>query len=268
MGNKPDYHILDTLSAPQTGDVLLPFCRDEAYARRLAAEPDMPSLLHLWRHRQAFVLGSRDAKLPQAAEAVRQLKRQGYQTAVRHSGGAAVPLDPGVVNLSLAMPVTALELNPEPHFEQMAALIKRALGATGEQVVAGEIAGAYCPGSYDLAMAGYKFCGIAQRRLAKAVVVQAFVIVEGEGRAHGERARSFYEQAANGADGGYPHVVPERMKSLSELGWHAGVAAFGEGVKRALASFGTIEEMAAIPEWMEADAVQTLPLLQERNVQG
>ena len=32
------------------------------------------------------------------------LRSLGYDTAVRHSGGAAVPLDAGVVNLSLILP--------------------------------------------------------------------------------------------------------------------------------------------------------------------
>lgn len=265
MGNALFFHLLNRLSVPETDDVLVPFSRDEAYARRLAEEPTLPGMLHLWRHRQAFVLGSRDAKLPQAASAVQLLNRQGYRTAVRHSGGAAVPLDLGVVNLSLILPVAGNELNPEPHFEQIVALIKRALGTTGERVEAGEIAGAYCPGSYDLAIAGQKFCGIAQRRLARAVVVQAFVLLEGTGRAYGEQARSFYALAAGDAMSGYPQVVPERMSSLAELGWQEGVQCFGERAGQALAELGAVAELAAIPEWVEAEARNALPILRERN---
>jgi octanoyl-[GcvH]:protein N-octanoyltransferase len=267
MNPMPVIRMLNTAASIQSGDVLVPFSIDEAYARLAARETEpVPPLVHLWRHRRAMVLGARDAKLPNAALAVRLLRERGCQTAVRHSGGAAVPLDGGVVNLSLVMPAPAHDLTPEPHFERMAALIREALGTTGKRVQTGEVEGAYCPGSYDLSIDGFKFCGIAQRRLTRAVIVQAFVLTEGSGRTYGEAARDFYRMAGEGAPAGaFPRVVPERMASLSELGVRGGAGAFAGRVRDVLAGLGTVEEMNACPASLEADAKRSLAALRARN---
>jgi octanoyl-[GcvH]:protein N-octanoyltransferase len=267
MNPMPVIRILDTVASLQSGDVLIPFSVDEAYARLAAREKEpVPALVHLWRHQRAMVLGARDAKLPNAAAAVRLLREQGVQTAVRHSGGAAVPLDGGVVNLSLVMPASAHDLNPDPHFESMAALIREAVGTTGKRVQTGEVEGAYCPGSYDLSIDGFKFCGIAQRRLTRAVVVQAFVLTEGSGRTYGEAARAFYRIAGDGAPASaFPHVVPERMASLSELGVCGGVSAFAGRVRDVLAGLGKLEEMNACPSLLEEEAKRSLAALKARN---
>jgi octanoyl-[GcvH]:protein N-octanoyltransferase len=81
-------------------------------------------------------------------------------------------------------------------FERMYELISLALSFTGCRVDKGEIAGAYCPGDYDLSIDGRKFCGIAQRRQAKALIVQAFVVAEGSGSERAAMVRAFYDAAA------------------------------------------------------------------------
>ncbi|MGG1252622.1 biotin--protein ligase [Brevibacillus agri] len=260
--------LLDTTSRIHTGDVLVPFGIDEAYARLCAKDAAIAPLVHLWRHEKAVVLGSRDAKLPQAAEAVRELEAKGYRTAVRQSGGAAVPLAPGVVNLSLVMPVGAADLNPEPFFAQMVELIRAALGDDGERMNSGEVVGSYCPGTYDLAIDGYKFCGIAQRRLTRAVAVQAFINAEGCGRAYGEIVQSFYETAAQGACvEQYPQVQPERMASLSELGVPGGAEWLAARIRKVLhaqaaSSFSVLD---VCPPWLAREAESALHMLQGRQ---
>lgn len=260
--------LLDTTSRMHTGDVLVPFGIDEAYARRCAKDATIAPLVHLWRHEKAVVLGSRDARLPQAGKAVRELEAKGYRTAVRQSGGAAVPLAPGVVNLSLVMPVGAGDLNPEPFFAQMVELIRAVLGEAGGRMSSGEVAGSYCPGTYDLAIDGYKFCGIAQRRLTRAVAVQAFINAEGCGRAYGEIIQSFYETAAQGALAEqFPEVQPERMASLSELGVPGGVAGVAARLRELLqtegeASFSLLE---ACPPWLVQEAESALQMLKGRQ---
>ncbi|GED69860.1 hypothetical protein BRE01_35620 [Brevibacillus reuszeri] len=267
--SKNTVQLLDTTSRPYTGEVLVPFSLDEAYARLCAKDPAMPSLIHLWRHERAMVLGSRDAKLPHAVEAIRELQMRGYETAVRQSGGAAVPLAPGVVNLSLVMPAGAVDLNPEPFFVQMVELIRAALGTDGERMHSGEVAGAYCPGSYDLAMNGLKFCGIAQRRLTRAVAVQAFVNVEGSGREYGEQVRAFYRVAAQGTTvHNYPQVQPERMASLAELGVSGSVSGFAARIREGLNANkeSAIAVMDSCPPWLEAEAGNALDALKVRNL--
>lgn len=267
MISTPAIRVLDTVACPTSGDVLVPFSVDEAYARLANREREpLPALVHLWRHERAMVLGTRDAKLPRAAEAVRLLERQGFQTAVRASGGAAVPLDGGVVNLSLVLPVSSHDLNPALHFESMVELIRMAVQDQGHLVQTGEVEGAYCPGSYDLSLNGFKFCGIAQRRLSRAVAVQAFVLTEGSGRSYGEVARSFYGIAGEGAKPtDFPQVVPQRMATLDELGVSGGAMGFARRIREALAGSGTTEIMGECPWWLKEETGKSLEMLKARN---
>ncbi|WP_103107368.1 lipoate--protein ligase family protein [Brevibacillus reuszeri] len=266
---KTSVQLLDTVSRPYTREVLVPFSLDEAYARQCAKNKTLPPLVHLWRHERAMVLGSRDAKLPYAGDAIRELRMKGYETAVRQSGGAAVPLGPGVVNLSLVMPAGATDLNPEPFFVHMVELIRTALGTDGARMSSGEVVGAYCPGSYDLAIDGLKFCGIAQRRLTRAVAVQAFVNVEGHGCEYGEQVLSFYRVAAKGTNvQNYPQVQPERMASLAELGVPGGVSGFAARIREALMTCeeSAITVMNNCPTWLEEEAEKALGTLKGRNL--
>lgn len=195
-------------------------------------------------------MGSRDSRLPHTGSAVRALHAGGIDAVVRHSGGAAVPLDAGVINVSLILPIMESTHRQDfrQDFQAMVSLIQRAVaeacraaGVEQAEVAAGEIEGAFCPGDYDLSVGGRKFCGIAQRRQRKAFIIQAFVIVEGSGSARARLVRSFYDTAAVGADPGqYPLVIPEYTASLEELtGIGRGkmaMARFVEGVKQVIYS--------------------------------
>lgn len=199
-------------------DVLYHFALDELLCR-LTGEGG-PAICHLWRHPRAFVMGVRDSRLPQALQGEAHLRYLGYDTAVRHSGGAAVPLDAGVVNLSLILPFSSAGPAPDFHqdFEIMVELIREALRGTGQNVDTGEIAGAFCPGTFDLSIGGLKFCGIAQRRQRRAFIIQAFIIAEGSGSERARLVRSFYDIAAEGADPKhYPLVEADSTASLEEL---------------------------------------------------
>lgn len=214
--------ILDRTRDLAEPDVLYPFALDDWLGR--SAGEGGPAVCHLWRHPSAFVLGSRDARLPGAAAAVRELEAAGFDVAVRHSGGAAVPLDAGVVNVSLILPKANADMaDYRADFGLMYALIREALAAGGRDVDKGEIAGAYCPGEFDLSVGGLKFCGIAQRRQTRATIVQAFIVAEGSGSARARLVREFYEAAAGdeGAAGDeagdYPRVKDGSTASLGEL---------------------------------------------------
>lgn len=195
------------------------FAIDELLCRRVG-EGGVP-VCHLWRHPRAFVLGTKDSRLPGAAEAVRWLGQAGYEAVVRGSGGAAVPLDEGVVNVSLILPSSGeLAHGFRDDFGRMVALVKLALLEYGLTVRYGEVEGSYCPGDYDLHIDGFKFCGISQRRQVKAMIVHAFVNVEGSGDERAALVREFYERASVGADpGDYPDVIAGRMTSLQERGF-------------------------------------------------
>lgn len=238
--------ILDRTAHLEDVDALYPFAMDELLCRRTGEGG--PPLCHIWRHPRSFIIGLRDSRLPGAQQARAWLKSLGYRTAIRNSGGAAVPLDPDVVNVSLILPKRGTgDLHFHRDFERMYALIRQALAATGQTVDKGEVVGAYCPGDYDLSIGGRKFCGIAQRRQAHAYVIQAFVIAGGSGRERGQLVKSFYDLAAAGAkDGDYPSVEPGTMASLDELtGMGPGAAdMFAASVKEVVRSLQTAAGVA------------------------
>ncbi|MGO4547120.1 biotin/lipoate A/B protein ligase family protein [Paenibacillus sp. 2TAB23] len=239
--------LLDRTKELGEPDVLYAFALDELLCR--TAGKGGPSILHLWRHSQGFVMGLRDSRLPRAAEAERMLQEKGWSTAVRNSGGAAVPLDPGVINLSLIMPKPSVDsFHFHEDFERMYGLIGAALQGTGCNVDKGEIAGAYCPGEFDLSINGFKFCGIAQRRQTHAYTVQAFIVAEGSGEERAQFVKSFYDHAANGAGSNdYPEVMAGSTASLEQLtglGTGAGQA-FIDAIKQCIVSQQTLEGMRA-----------------------
>lgn len=231
-------------------DMLIPFAFEETVCRDVGAAL-LPPAVHIWNHPGGVALGLRDSKLPRAAKAMLELEQQGMRTAVRHSGGAAVPLDTGIVNVSLVLPKSPGKLNFHDDFRLLASLITEAVAVShpkaAAQVRAGEISGSYCPGDFDLAIGGRKFCGIAQRRQSSAYFVHAFVVVSGSGRARGERIHGFYESASGGDESlTYPRVSPETIASLSELGGPDQAAVFVAGLKQAMANRGVKLKPAAL----------------------
>jgi octanoyl-[GcvH]:protein N-octanoyltransferase len=228
--------------AGSSGEMLIPFAFEETLCRDVGAGVVPPSL-HLWSHTGGVALGLRDSKLPFASQAMDKLEQKGYRTAVRHSGGAAVPLDAGIVNVSLLLPKGRGKLDFHDDFRLLASLITEAVAIShplaAEQIKAGEIVGSYCPGDFDLAIGGRKFCGIAQRRQNNAYFVHAFVVVSGSGQERGELIRDFYEDAVGGDTAlDYPHVLPETIAGLGELGGPKDTLIFAEGIRQALARRG------------------------------
>lgn len=211
-----DWLVQNELAAPWAGDVAVQFERDEQLTEAVG-KGQLPPLLRLWRCHRAVALGRRDAALPGAAAAIARLQAQGWSAAVRLSGGALVPMDPGVLLVSMIYPDTTINL--QAGFDRMHRLLQRALAPLGLLIAHGEVAGGYCPGDSDLSAGGRKFCGVSQRRKIGATGVHAFVLVEGAGRERGELAASFYATAATGAPPGtrFPSVRPEVMASLGEL---------------------------------------------------
>jgi len=238
--------ILDRMNDLSEIDPLYPFALDELLCKQVGKGG--PALCHLWRHPQSFIMGLRDSRLPHADKGREWITSQGYQVAIRNSGGAAVPLDLGVVNISLIMPKQgSADTHFHRDFEKMYSLIQQALLHTGSHVDKGEIVGAYCPGDFDLSIHGRKFCGIAQRRQAHAYIVQAFVIVNGSGQERAHLVKGFYERAAVDADSSqYPLVTDDSTASLAELTDMSEdpVTAFAEAVKHVIRDQQTLQDIS------------------------
>lgn len=136
------------------------FCRDHSV-----------SVLHAWQHELGFLAGARDTQLADWTIQLRRLLQMDFHVLVRPFGGLAVPIDKGVVNLTLVLPGAP---SLDAAFSALAEWIVAALALEGK-VEVGEVGGSYCPGRFDLALSGQKFAGLAQRRINGVVAVSAFV---------------------------------------------------------------------------------------------
>ncbi|HAM80742.1 lipoate--protein ligase family protein [Ornithinibacillus bavariensis] len=193
------------------------FAIDDALATSVSLEKS-PPVLRLWLHPKTIVLGIPDAKLPYIEEGVKLFARHGYHVVVRNSGGLAVALDSGVLNLSLILPGVK-HLSIHDCYEAMVHFVKHMLQDITTEIKAYEIVESYCPGDYDLSINGKKFAGISQRRVRDGAAIQIYLDVEGDSFERASLIRDFYQISLKGEETKftYPHVNPEVMGSLSKL---------------------------------------------------
>lgn len=178
-----------------------------------------PATARAWVHRKTVVLGIQDTKLPYLKDGLAFLKEEGFQYIVRNSGGLAVVLDEGVLNLSLILPEIEKGIDINKGYDAMLELIQEMFADENVDIEAREIVGSYCPGSYDLSINGKKFAGISQRRLRHGVAVQIYLCVSGSGSERAELIKNFYALGKKDFDTkfSYPQIKKELMASLSEL---------------------------------------------------
>ncbi|RKJ68971.1 lipoate--protein ligase family protein, partial [Butyricicoccus sp. 1XD8-22] len=160
-----------------------------------------------------------DHRLPYIQDGIEWLESNDYKAIVRNSGGLAVVLDSGVLNISLVLSENEQSISINNGYEAMVDLIKMLFPEVADQIEAYEIVGSYCPGSYDLSIGGKKFAGISQRRMRQGIAVQIYLCIEGSGSARAELIRKFYQISLKDEKTkfAYPQINPEVMASLSEL---------------------------------------------------
>jgi octanoyl-[GcvH]:protein N-octanoyltransferase len=216
--HQPEWRIIDQSAVGVHFQALQSFGTDDTLCNSVGSGK-APATARTWVHHNTIVLGIQDTKLPNLQAGIQFLNEQGFQVIVRNSGGLAVVLDEGVLNISLILPETEKGIDINRGYDTMWHLIQNMFADFPQQIEAREIVGSYCPGSYDLSIHGKKFAGISQRRLKKGVAVQIYLCVNGSGNKRAQLIKRFYEIAKQGDPIKYtpPEVVPEVMASLSEL---------------------------------------------------
>ncbi|WP_408011830.1 biotin/lipoate A/B protein ligase family protein [Pseudalkalibacillus sp. A8] len=215
---QPEWRIIDQTTLGESFHALQSFAMDDTLCSSIGSE-DSPPTVRAWVHPKTIVLGIQDSRLPNLTEGVQYLKEQGYEVIVRNSGGLAVVLDDGVLNLSLVLSEKEQKIDIDLGYEAMVYLTEELLKPYGLAFERKEISTSYCPGKYDLSIDGKKFAGISQRRLRGGIAVQIYLCVNGSGSERAELIRQFYERAKDGQETKftYPSVDPNVMASLSEL---------------------------------------------------
>lgn len=193
------------------------FGMDDTFCHLVGRE-GFGAVVRSWVHSSSVVLGIQDHRLPNIEEGQRFLERADFAPIVRNSGGLAVVLDEGVLNVSLVFADPG-KLAIDTAFTYMVDFVKLLLPEAADRIEAYEIVGSYCPGTFDLSIGGQKFAGISQRRMQNGIAVQIYLCVEGSGANRAELIREFYDI---GVVGGpvkydYPKVNPAVMASLQEL---------------------------------------------------
>lgn len=178
-----------------------------------------PAVARAWVHKKTVVMGIQDGRLPYLQKGIDYVHSQDYDCIVRNSGGLAVVLDEGVLNLTLVFPEENGKIGINKGYDAMWELICHMFRDFDQEIEAGEIVGSYCPGSYDLSIHGKKFAGISQRRIRGGVAVQIYLDVCGNAADRAALIKEFYARARGGEETKfvYPEVNPAVMASLSEL---------------------------------------------------
>ena len=194
------------------------FATDDTLCEAVGAG-ESPWTIRTWVHDASVVLGIQDHRLPHIQDAMLYLQQNGYTPIVRNSGGLAVVLDSGILNISLIMAEEDTRVSIDDGYEVMVELIRLLFPEAATRIQAYEIVGSYCPGSYDLSIDGKKFAGISQRRMRQGIAVQIYLCIEGSRSERAALIRDFYTEGlqGEGTKFTYPVVTPHVMASLSEL---------------------------------------------------
>jgi lipoate-protein ligase A len=150
---------LQVLSVPAVSAVEAGLAHQQALADQLTSELSAPWLL-VWRSERALLVSRTETRLPHFEDAVADLRNIGWPVVLRKSGGRACPVGPGTVQVSMIDPILSLTINGR--YAVLAELLQAALRRYRVLAQTGFVAGAYCPGTYDLAVAGRKIAGMSQ----------------------------------------------------------------------------------------------------------
>ncbi|MCM3636424.1 lipoate--protein ligase family protein [Sporosarcina luteola] len=214
----PKWRFIDESMTAKNRSALESFAMDDTLCHLVGQKLTVPTV-RTWVHDETVVLGIQDHRLPHIEEALPLFQEAGYKVIVRNSGGLAVVLDGGVLNISIVLSEQEGSIDIPVGYEAMVEFVRMLFPEVAEQIEAYEIVGSYCPGSYDLSIGGKKFAGISQRRLRQGVAIQVYLCVEGSGAERARLIRDLYETGLQGEQTKftYPDIRPEVMASLSEL---------------------------------------------------
>lgn len=220
--DQPLYYIEDSGSYPHSlplNDTLSNLALSDALLSH-AGSTGM-NILHIWQsNRPTVLLGMMDTKLPDFPKAVEALFLQQYDVLVRHSGGLAVPSDPGVLNFSLLIrnpPEKRLSI--EEGYQLVSFLLKQAFNPTEHALLSNEVPNSYCPGDYDLTMGGKKISGLSQRRVKDGLAVMGYVSIHGDQSKRGHLLHQFYQDGhpSETISARYPLIDPSVMENVAEM---------------------------------------------------
>ncbi len=165
-----------------------PFMTFPTAAAGLAAEMEMLGALTAGASASAFlwqaaapglVLPERFARRARFAEAAAACAASGWPVTTRRTGGGITPQGPGVLNLALAFrPAPGRSRSIRDSYAEICQPMADALAVLGIDATATAVSGSFCDGDYNLAVAGRKLVGTAQRWRGGACLAHALILTE------------------------------------------------------------------------------------------
>src|SRR5699024_11358422 len=133
-----------------------------------------PLTIRLWIHDNTVVLGTPDSRMPYIEEGLNFLRSNQQNVVIRNSGGLAVALDSGVLNLSLILP-NSNQVSIHTGYDIMTSFIKNLLKDYTTEIQAYEIVGSYCPGDFFLSIVCFILFGFSQWLVINCVYVHLVI---------------------------------------------------------------------------------------------
>src|SRR4029078_9658568 len=94
--------LIDESISMRSRSALESFAADDTFCHLVGQKMSIPTI-RTWAHDQMVVLGIQDHRLPFISDAIEMIEQKGYHPIVRNSGGLAVVLDAGILNISIIL---------------------------------------------------------------------------------------------------------------------------------------------------------------------
>ncbi len=165
---------------------------------------DGPPLAIVWRSEPALIVTQSERHLPQFEQAARLASEEGWPVCVRSTGGSAVALTPGVVNLGLILPWCESRPTLEAGFALICDPVIRALERFDVAAGTGSAPGSFCDGRYNVLVGARKIAGTSQRHFTRSkrgsLLLHATVIVDADPGELTDAVAKFYARAGGQRD--------------------------------------------------------------------
>jgi octanoyl-[GcvH]:protein N-octanoyltransferase len=164
-----------------------------------AATADGPPRAFLWFGKQSLVASGSDVRSPRFHAAAAASAQTGWPVHVRSSGGTAVALTPGILNVALIRPWIRRRLALEAGFQMICALLVDAFADLDVAAGTGSVPAAYCDGRFNVLVGSRKIAGTSQRQANRgergASLIHATILIDADLPAITRAVNFFYERA-------------------------------------------------------------------------
>jgi len=185
---------------PEARPFEIGLAQQQSLADENTGQSAVPALL-IWRCAPALLVTRSETRLPRFGGAVAEMQAAGWPVLLRKSGGGACPVGPGTVQVSM-IEAASSDATMNAKYAALARLLQCTFSMFQIVCQTGSVAGAFCPGKYDLSVQGKKIAGMSQhwfrnRGGVRCVITAASINVEEAPDALADVVNRFYSNAGS-----------------------------------------------------------------------